>query len=59
MFAITCEAEIPFRDPVYRETAHRHSRPSASGEKFDPQENDRKLREAFARPVTRPPSVAS
>jgi hypothetical protein len=47
-FAITCEAAIPFRDPVYRETALRHERPRVAGEKFDPQESDPKLREAFA-----------
>ena len=47
-FAITCEAGIPFRDPVWRETALRHSRPLGAGEKFDPQESDPKVRAAFA-----------
>jgi hypothetical protein len=47
-FAITCHAEIPFRDPVYRETALRHSRPLGAGEKVDPQESDPKLRAGFA-----------
>ena len=47
-FAFTCEADIPFRDPVYRETALRHTRPRASGEKFDSKESDPKLRETFA-----------
>src|SRR5437588_3356463 len=47
-FATTCHAEIPFRDPVYRETALRHSRPLGAGEKVDPQESDPKLRAAFA-----------
>jgi hypothetical protein len=47
-FAITCEAGIPFRDPVWRETALRHSRPLGVGEKFDPQESDPKFRAAFA-----------
>src|SRR5438067_2189468 len=35
-------------DPVWRETAVRHARPRAAGEKFDPQESDPKLREVFA-----------
>ena len=47
-FAITCHAEIPFRDPVYRETALRHSRPLDAAEKVDPQESAPKLRAAFA-----------
>ena len=47
-FTITCEAAIPFRDPVYRETALRHERSRVAGEKFDPKESDPKLREAFA-----------
>jgi hypothetical protein len=46
--AITCEGGTPFRDPVWRETALRHSRPLGAGEKFDPQESDPKLRAAFA-----------
>ena len=48
VFAITCEAGIPFRDPVWRETALRHSRPLGVGEKVDPQEHNPKLRAAFA-----------
>jgi hypothetical protein len=47
-FAITCDAEIPFRDPIYRETEVRHARPRLSGEKFDRHETDPKLRAAFA-----------
>ena len=35
-------------DPVYRETALRHSRPRTAGEKFDPQEQDPTLCAAFA-----------
>src|SRR5438105_9374288 len=46
--ALTCEASTPFRDPIYRETAVRHARPRISGEKFDPQESDAKLRATFA-----------
>ena len=46
--AVTCEASTAFRDPIYRETAVRHARPRITGEKFDPQESDPKLRAVFA-----------
>jgi hypothetical protein len=45
--AITSEASS-FRDPIYRETEVRQSRPRIAGEKFDPQERNPKLRAAFA-----------
>lgn len=35
-------------DPIYRETIVRHARPRITGEKFDPQESDPKLRVTFA-----------
>ena len=35
-------------DPIYRETIIRHARPRAAGERFDPQEDNPKLRVAFA-----------
>ncbi|HKP04652.1 MAG TPA: hypothetical protein VJU77_14970 [Chthoniobacterales bacterium] len=35
-------------DPIYQETAVRHARPRAAGERFDPQEDDPKLRDVFA-----------
>jgi hypothetical protein len=35
-------------DPIYRETELRHSRPLAAGERYDAQEDDPKLRDAFA-----------
>ena len=35
-------------DPIHRETIIRHARPRATGERFDPQEDDPKLRDAFA-----------
>ena len=34
-------------DPVYRETELRHSRPLTAGERYDAQEDDPKLRDAF------------
>jgi hypothetical protein len=45
--AITSEASS-FRDPIYRETEVRRSRPRIAGEKFDPQESDPKLRAVFS-----------
>ena len=45
---ITSAAYAIQADPVWRETALRHSRPRGAGEKFDPQESDPKLRAAFA-----------
>ena len=47
-FAIAATGHAIQPDPVYRETALRHSRPRTAGEKFDPQERDPKLRVAFA-----------
>ena len=35
-------------DPIYRETIIRHARPRAAGERFDPQEENPRLRAAFA-----------
>jgi hypothetical protein len=43
-----CAAYAIQPDPIYRETSMRHDRPRAEGERFDPQEDDPKLRDAFA-----------
>jgi len=47
-FTSTLRAEDIQPDPVYRETEVRLARPMVSGEKFDPQESDRALKEKFA-----------
>jgi len=46
--AISSAAYAIQPDPIYRETIIRHARQQAADEKFDAQENDPKLRAAFA-----------
>ena len=48
LVAISATTQTIQPDPIYRETMIRHARPRAAGEQFDRQENDPKLRAAFA-----------
>jgi len=48
LLALGC-ASVPIQpDPIYRETVIRHARPRLDGERFDPQEDNPALAEAFA-----------
>ena len=47
MLTAACSSLTIQPDPVYRETQVRHSRPALDGERFDPQEVEPRLSEAF------------